>query len=48
MAKQEPISFFEFKEKFNNEEACREHLFHLRWPNGFICPKCENPFFFTQ
>jgi transposase-like protein len=39
---QTPISFFEFTKKFNNEEACREHLFHLRWPDGFICPKCSN------
>jgi transposase-like protein len=43
MAKQTPLSFFEFQRKFNTEEACREHLFNLRWPNGFICPKCGNP-----
>lgn len=42
MAKQEEISFFEFKEKYSNEDKCREHLFHLRWPDGFICPKCGN------
>ena len=42
MARQEPISFFEFKERFNSEDACREHLFRLRWPNGFECPRCGN------
>ena len=25
---------------FSTEEACREHLFILRWPTGFICPDC--------
>ena len=32
----------EFENKFNTEEACRDYLFLLRWPNGFICPKCGN------
>jgi len=41
MVKQEPIIFFEFKEIFNSEDACREHLFHFRWPNGFECPRCK-------
>ena len=40
MAQQESLSFFEFKNKFNSEQACREHLFQLRWPDGFVCPKC--------
>jgi transposase-like protein len=40
MAYQEPISFFEFKNKFGTEEECREHLFKIRWPDGFVCPKC--------
>ena len=40
MAQQEPISFFEFQSKFNTEQACREHLFNLRWPTGFVCPRC--------
>ena len=42
MAQQDPISFFEFTQKFSTEEACREHLFQLRWPNGFVCPKCSH------
>jgi transposase-like protein len=40
MAKQETIGFMEFITKFNTEEACREHLFKIRWADGFICPKC--------
>lgn len=42
MAKQESISFFDFVQKYKDEETCREHLFQLRWPTGFECPKCGN------
>ncbi len=31
----------EFETQFATEEACREYLFKLRWPEGFICPRCE-------
>ena len=26
--------------RFSTEEGCREYLFHLRWPEGFRCPRC--------
>lgn len=29
-----------FLERFGTEEACEKHLFSLRFPNGFVCPKC--------
>jgi hypothetical protein len=29
-----------FDERFNTEEACRNYLFNLRWPHGFICTRC--------
>ena len=29
-----------FQEQFTTEEVCAEHLFRLRWPNGFICSSC--------
>jgi len=40
MARQERISFWEFQERFRTEEACREYLFKLRWPEGYECPRC--------
>jgi transposase-like protein len=40
VTKQEIISFMQFKNYFNNEDACQEHLYRLRWPNGYCCPKC--------
>lgn len=30
----------EFEDRFGSEVGCREYLFQLRWPNGFVCPKC--------
>jgi len=47
MAKQEALSFMEFKSKFNSEDACREHLFKMRWPDGFRCPKCGNDTYYV-
>ena len=40
MAKQKRMGFLEVQEQFGSEEACRKYLFELRWPNGFICPRC--------
>ena len=40
MANQEKISFADFRKRFNSEDACREYLYNLRWPNIFICPRC--------
>ena len=34
------MSFEEFCEMFPTEEACRERVFQMRWPEGFVCPKC--------
>jgi hypothetical protein len=30
-----------FAERFLDDAACARHLFTKRWPNGFICPKCQ-------
>ena len=42
MAKQESVGFMEFINEYSTEEDCREHLFEIRWPKGFTCPKCGN------
>lgn len=28
------------EDRFRTEEACREYLVRLRWPNGFACTRC--------
>jgi transposase-like protein/predicted RNA-binding Zn-ribbon protein involved in translation (DUF1610 family) len=43
---QEPINLIEFMKRFQTEDQCREMLYKLRWPDGFVCPKCGNNVFY--
>lgn len=36
-----PRDLTEFGARFGTEEACREYVFRLRWPDGFRCPRCS-------
>jgi transposase-like protein len=36
-----PQNMLEMEQRFGTEEACREYLTWLRWPDGFICPACQ-------
>lgn len=36
-----PRSILAFQEWFVDEQACVDYLFECRWPDGFICPRCE-------
>jgi transposase-like protein len=38
-----PSTILEFETRFASEEACREYLVSLRWPEGFQCPTCGHP-----
>lgn len=38
---QPELSLLEFKKRFGTERACQNALEKMRWPNGFICPKCD-------
>ena len=35
-----PRTFAEFERFFDKEAACRDYVFRLRWPEGFVCPRC--------
>ena len=35
-----PRDLLEFEVRFASEEACRDYLSALRWPEGFRCPGC--------
>lgn len=35
-----PRTLLEFEERFSTDENCRAYLFAMRWPNGFVCPRC--------
>ena len=36
-----PMTFDEFISRFSTEDQCREYLYKLRFPTGFVCPKCN-------
>jgi transposase-like protein len=35
-----PRTLMELEKRFASDDACREYLFGLRWPEGFRCPRC--------
>jgi len=37
-----PRTLMELEQRFSSEEACREYLWALRWPEGFVCPRCSS------
>ena len=45
-----PKHFQEFLAQFRNEEDCWNYIFEIRWPNGFVCPKCNgsNKYWLTE
>jgi transposase-like protein/Zn ribbon nucleic-acid-binding protein len=38
---QYPKTLIEFEKQFTTDEACRDYLVQVRWPNGFQCPQCQ-------
>src|SRR5579863_9696967 len=37
-----PKTVMEFRDRFADEEACRDYLVRLRWPLGVACPDCNS------
>src|SRR3954466_5903889 len=37
-----PTTLPEFQQLFPDDLACAKYLETLRWPRGFICPKCNH------
>jgi transposase-like protein len=40
MVEDYPRTLLEFEKRFASEEACLEYLAELRWPEGWVCPRC--------
>ncbi len=40
MATKKRVGLMDIQKRFDTEDACRDYLFKLRWPDGFICPVC--------
>ncbi len=36
-----PKNMIEFQDCFNTEEKCIKYIEKIRWPKGFVCPKCN-------
>ena len=36
-----PSTLMELERRFSSEDACQEYLEALRWPQGFVCPRCQ-------
>ena len=36
-----PASMSDLMSRFFNEQSCKEYLAKLKWPKGFVCPKCS-------
>jgi transposase-like protein len=40
--KEYPRNVLELRDQFPDEAACREYLARVRWPEGFVCPRCQS------
>lgn len=36
------MTIFEFQQRLPHEEACFNYLYQKKWPQGFICPRCQH------
>ena len=36
------LTFFDFLDRFADEQSCQKALERARWPDGFVCPRCEH------
>ena len=41
MVEDYPTTILELERRFASDKSCREYLFQLRWPDGFVCPRCQ-------
>ncbi|MHB1629498.1 MAG: transposase [Bacilli bacterium] len=41
------MTLLDFQSKFRTDDDCRNHLFRLRWPDGFRCPQCGHDRFYV-
>ena len=35
------LSMFEFLDLYGTEQKCEDAVFAMRWPQGFVCPRCS-------
>ncbi|WP_169336664.1 transposase, partial [Salinicoccus albus] len=42
MTKYPRMSLIAFQTRFSTEAACENHLFDLKWPDGYCCDRCSH------
>jgi len=40
--KMQQVSLLDWQKRFYSEHACEKILIKIRWPDGFICPRCNS------
>jgi len=40
MSKIKSMGIIEFINRFGKDDDCRQYLYGIKWPDGFLCPKC--------
>ena len=40
--KMQQVSLLDWQKRFYSEHACEKTLIKIRWPEGFICPRCNS------
>lgn len=51
MTLEAPTTLLEFQRMFPDEGSCVTYLYQIRWPEGFVCPKCgdrRDPYLITD
>ena len=48
MSEDYPRTLMDVEKRFGDDEACRCYLFALRWPEGFVCPRCGSRLAWTM
>src|SRR5436190_12815680 len=43
-----PLTLRQFQDRFPTEDSCLEHLFQVRFGQGFVCPGCNRPARYTR
>src|SRR5699024_10407257 len=46
MTQHPKMSLIAFQKQFSTHEACHDHLFKLKWPDGFRCENCGHDAYF--
>lgn len=46
MTRYQQMSLISFQKQFSTQEACHDHLFSLKWSDGYCCEKCGHDSYF--